>query len=168
MNARDDRDASPDGIVEAHAGLLLQEAAALFREYGESLGVDLAFQRFEDELAGLPGRYAPPEGCLLLAVVGGDVAGCGALRAFEGKTSEMKRLYIRPGFRGLGLGRALCEALIERAREAGYDRMRLDTLPAMSSARRLYASLGFREIPPYRYNPVEGTSFLELALGRAV
>lgn len=165
MNGKGFRGVPPEGIVEAHAGATLEKAVVLFREYAGSLGVDLAFQRFEDEMAGLPGGYAPPGGCLLLAVVKGGAAGCVALRAFEGRICEMKRLYIRPGFRGLGLGRALCEAVIERARAAGYVRMRLDTLPAMASARRLYASLGFGEIPPYRFNPVEGTSFLELELG---
>jgi ribosomal protein S18 acetylase RimI-like enzyme len=155
----------PRRIVEAHEGVPLQEAAALFREYAGSLAVDLSFQRFEDEMAGLPGAYAPPGGALLIAISGDEAAGCGALRPFEGTVCEMKRLYVRPGFRGLGLGWELCGTLIERARSAGYRRMRLDTLPAMSSARALYTSFGFREIPPYRFNPVQGASFLELELG---
>jgi ribosomal protein S18 acetylase RimI-like enzyme len=138
--------------------------AALFREYGDSLGVDLSFQQFDQELASLPGDYAEPRGTLLLARVGDEPAGCVGLRPFGGDTCEMKRLYVRPQFRSLHLGETLARAIIDGARVRKYGRMRLDTLPSMASARRLYARLGFIEIPPYRFNPVEGTSFMELAL----
>jgi ribosomal protein S18 acetylase RimI-like enzyme len=137
----------------------------LFREYADSLGVDLAFQGFEAELAGLPGDYAAPRGVLLLACSAPDAAGCVAIRPLEPPgVCELKRLYVRPGFRAGGLGRALSVAAIEEGRRLGYERMRLDTLPSMQAARRLYRSLGFREIEAYRFNPVEGTQFLELEL----
>jgi ribosomal protein S18 acetylase RimI-like enzyme len=132
----------------------------LFREYAGSLDVDLSFQGFEEELAALPDGYD----VVLVARVGGEPAGCVGVRQLEDGICEMKRLYLRPFARGTGLGRALAEAAIARARALGYDRMRLDTLPSMTAARELYRALGFVEIAPYRHNPVSGTAFLELRL----
>jgi ribosomal protein S18 acetylase RimI-like enzyme len=143
-------------IVHAHGAEKLPQARGLFEEYAASLGIDLCFQGFDEELACLPGNYAPPSGRLLLAVRGDEAAGCVALRRLEPDVCEMKRLYVRPAFRGLGVGRLLADRVIRR--------MRLDTLPGMISARALYHKFGFREIAPYRSNPVEGTAFLELDL----
>jgi ribosomal protein S18 acetylase RimI-like enzyme len=142
----------------------LFEVRNLFEEYADSLGIDLDFQGFDEELAELPGEYGSPDGCLLLALWKGQVAGCVALRKFSPGICEMKRLYTKTQFRGLGIGRALCEEVIGWARRLGYERMRLDTLPSMEEAKGLYSSLGFREIEPYRFNPVEGASFMELTL----
>ena len=151
-------------IAEAHAGRNLQEIRKLFEEYAASLKISLDFQDFDDELANLPGSYVPPAGCLLIALWQGRAAGCVALQKIRNGMCEMKRLYIRPSLRGLKIGRALAEAIIEKAREIGYARMRLDTLPSMERATTLYEALGFREIEPYRHNPIEGATFMELAL----
>jgi ribosomal protein S18 acetylase RimI-like enzyme len=137
---------------------------ALFTEYAESLGFDLRFQDFEAELANLGAHYAAPNGCLLLAMYEGRTAGCVGMRQLSEGVCEMKRLYVRPQFRGLKIGKALTEAVIEKARTIGYVSMRLDTVPSMKAARALYLSLGFTDIEPYRYNPIEGTAFMELKL----
>ena len=138
----------------------------LFVEYAESLSVDLCcFQDFDQELASLPGDYAPPAGALLLAEHEGEVVGCVAMRALEPPgMAELKRLYVRPNGRGLGVGRALTEAVLAIARGAGYESIRLDTLPEMKEAQVLYRRLGFRETLPYRYNPIGGSVYMELAL----
>jgi putative acetyltransferase len=151
-------------VVQALDDSAVAVVKGLFLEYAESLGIDLEFQGFAEELAGLPGRYAPPAGRLLLATLGGEPAGCVALRPLEQDVCEMKRLYVRPVFRTHGVGRLLAGHIIDEARSAGYRRMRLDTLPSMSAARRLYAALGFRPILPYYPNPVPGAAFLELDL----
>jgi ribosomal protein S18 acetylase RimI-like enzyme len=134
---------------------------ALFAEYAAALGIDLEFQGFSKELASLPGDYAPPRGRLMLATIGEEAAGCVALREFSGDTCEMKRLYVRPGFRGRGVGRVLALRVLDEARSIGYARMRLDTMPTMDAAIGMYLTLGFREIAPYRFNPVPGALFLE-------
>ena len=148
---------------------LLAATRVIFRDYAQSLGIDLCFQNFEAELAALPGEYALPQGALLLALVDGEVAGCGALRALPGSdyanACEMKRLYVRPAYRKFGLGRLLAQALFDRGRQAGYSAMLLDTLDEMEAARGLYASLGFEEIPPYYFNPVPGAHYLKAVLG---
>lgn len=143
---------------------MLGHARTLFEEYAASLGIDLCFQGFDEELAGLPGNYAPPAGRLLLAMQSDTAAGCVALRRLEREVCEMKRLYVRPAFQGLGVGRMLVERVILEAGNAGYRRMRLDTLPTMTSARALYRKIGFREIAPYTSNPVDGVAYLELDL----
>lgn len=151
-------------IVEAHTHKELQEAARLFREYAASLDISLDFQGFEEELASLPGCYASPEGSILLAKSQEEFAGCVALRKLADGSCEMKRLFIRPAFRGRKIGVSLCEEIIDKARELGYQRMRLDTLESMQAARAVYTSLGFREIGPYCYNPIEDAVFMELNL----
>jgi putative acetyltransferase len=140
----------------------------IFREYARGLGVDLCFQQFDRELASLPGDYAQPRGKLMLATVNGEVAGCCAVRPLDSgdypNACEMKRLYVRPQFRGLGLGRQLVEEAMEAAREAGYASVLLDTLDDMEAARGLYGDLGFAEIPPYYDNPIPGAHYLKADL----
>jgi ribosomal protein S18 acetylase RimI-like enzyme len=143
----------------------METVRLLFREYADSLGFDLCFQDFEQELAGLPGQYAPPSGCLLLATVGDEPAGCVALKRLADGVCEMKRLYVRSRHRGTGLGRTLAEQLIREAKRLGYDAIRLDTVPSrMGAAVGLYRALGFRDIPAYCFNPIAGALFMELRL----
>jgi ribosomal protein S18 acetylase RimI-like enzyme len=146
----------------------LQATAQIFREYAESLGIDLAFQQFEQELSSLPGDYAAPRGSLLLAWVDGELAGCCALRPLDhvdlANASEMKRLYVRPAFRRFGLGRLLAEAILDAARRQGYACVLLDTLDDMEAARSLYEDLGFEEVPPYYHSPIAGAHYLKVVL----
>ncbi|MBI2682239.1 MAG: GNAT family N-acetyltransferase [Acidobacteriales bacterium] len=155
-------------LLQAESPQQISEARALFEEYGASLGFSLCFQSFDKELAGLPGDYAPPAGSLVIAYVDDAPAGCVALHGFEGTTCEMKRLYVRPAFRGHRLGRQLIDRVIADARQAGYTHMRLDTVPGiMGKAVELYRVYGFREIAPYRVNPIEGALYMELDLSIA-
>ena len=158
----------PVDITLAQSAEQLEASRTLFREYAAQLGVDLGFQGFEDELAALPGEYAPPRGHILLAEVEGSIAGCCALRPLDTadypNACEMKRLYVRKAFRGFGLGRRLAEAVLEAAVRMGYDSVLLDTLDDMEAARALYEDLGFEEIPPYYHNPLPGAHYLKVDL----
>ncbi|MGI8838511.1 MAG: GNAT family N-acetyltransferase [Pyrinomonadaceae bacterium] len=152
-------------VIQATTAEEIQQARQLFEEYAAGLGISLCFQNFDKELADLPGGYAPPSGRLFLAIEGDEVMGCVALRKFGEGVAEMKRLYVRPAFRGCGLGRTLTEKLIVEALLIGYTSLRLDTLPGkMDQAIAMYRSLGFHEIAPYYKNPVEGATFMELIL----
>ena len=151
-------------IIEAESDDNLEWVRELFGEYADTLDFGLDFQNFEEELANLPGDYVRPKGCLLLAIYKGQSVGCVGLRKLSEGVCEMKRLYVREQFRGLGFGRVLAEAVIEEARKIGYNYMRLDTVPSMEVARKLYVSVGFKKIGPYRYNPIEGAVFMELRL----
>lgn len=154
-------------IQNADAPEFLETVRKLFREYEAGIQVDLCFQGFEKEMAELPGEYARPSGRLLLAFDEDEVAGCGAMRRLEGDVCEMKRLYVRPEHQGKSIGAGLARELIQQAREAGYSRMRLDTMPSMTRAIAMYRLLGFREIGAYRFNPVPGALFFELRLTEA-
>jgi ribosomal protein S18 acetylase RimI-like enzyme len=145
---------------------MLEEVRQLFMEYAQSLDIDLCFQDFETELKTLPGKYKAPDGVLLLASVDGKEAGCVALRKNSEDICEMKRLYIRDKYRGLGIGKSLISRLIDEARELNYHYMRLDTLSTMKAAQKLYSAFGFYDIAPYVYNPIEGTRFMELNLDK--
>ena len=149
-------------MLHIHRAIDVAIVRELFLEYAQSLGVDLAFQDFEREVASLPGDYDP----ILIAHWNSEVAGCVALHGWDRDVCEMKRLYVRPAFRGHAIGRALAERIIAKAREKRFARMRLDTLPIMREAQELYRSLGFVEIPPYRFNPIDGSKFMELDLQR--
>jgi putative acetyltransferase len=155
-------------LLRAPAPDELDRVRAIFREYAQGLGVDLCFQRFDEELATLPGEYGTPRGALLLARANGEIAGCCALRPLDAvdvpNAAEMKRLYVRPAFRGTGLGRRLAQAALDAARQRGYSCVMLDTLSDMEAARALYEDLGFREIPPYYHNPIPGAHYLQVDL----
>lgn len=151
-------------LVAADSVTLLSQARGLFLEYQQAIGIDLSFQGFGEELATLPGKYAPPAGRLVLALAGDTAAGCVALRPLELGVCEMKRLYVRPPFRARGLGRRLSKEIISTARQVGYTRMRLDTLASMREAVALYHSLGFREVVPYCPNPIAAALYFELDL----
>ncbi len=151
-------------IESADTPARIEQVRALFLEYAGQLGLSLCFQGFDAEVAGLPGRYAPPRGQLLLAMEGETAVGCIGLRPLEGDCCEMKRLYVRASHRGRGLGRTLAERVLAAARTSGYRRMLLDTLPSMERARQLYAALGFRVTQPYTANPVEGVVYMEIDL----
>ena len=155
-------------LVVPDTPALFDATRAIFREYAEALTVDLCFQDFDAELAGLPGDYAAPSGLLLLGYVDGELAGCGAFRALADvdypNACEMKRLFVRRAFRRFGIGRVLAQTLLERAAETGHSTMLLDTLDEMEAARGLYASLGFHEIPPYYFNPIPGAHYLKVDL----
>ena len=154
----------PTTLARASSAEHWTAARRLVEDYAASLGVDLGFQNFQDEIESLPRVYGPPDGYFVLAAQGGAFVGCGGLRRFSDSACEMKRLYVMPGHRAGGTGRLLAEALIANARRLGYESLLLDTLPSMAGAQRLYASLGFEPTSAYRYNPVPGTSFLKLAL----
>ena len=155
-------------IKEVKGSSDLDAVRILFREYADSLAFDLFFQDFEKELESLPGRYAVPEGCLLIAQNQDGIVGCVAVRKIDNGLCEMKRLFVRPEYRGTGIGRRLAMEIIQTAIRLGYSRMRLDTTPSMNAATSLYRSLGFYDTAPYCYNPVPGAVYLELDLGTFV
>ena len=152
-------------LAQAETPVQIAQSRELFLEYAQSLGFSLCFQNFDKELAGLPGDYAPPDGRLLLAEYEGQLAGCVALHKLEPGICEMKRLYLRPQFRGKGLGRGLADHIIAEARQIGYQRMRLDTVePVMKDAVAMYRRIGFKEIAPYCPNPIAGALYMDLSL----
>ena len=151
-------------IIQADTASRVADAKALFLEYARSLDFDLCFQHFDREMDNFPGEYTPPDGALLLAVLKDDAIGCVGLRPIEGGICEMKRLYVREQARGLTAGYKLVKAIIDKAIQLGYTAIRLDTLPSMQQANRLYQAFGFKKIPPYRHNPIKGAIYLELKL----
>ncbi len=151
-------------MIHARSPRQIAHVRSLFEEYARSLDFDLDFQGFREEMAALPGSYAPPRGRLILARLRGRPVGCVALRPLDERCCEMKRLYVQPDYRGCRIGRALAKRIIAEAKAMGYTTMRLDTVAAMQAARALYAGLGFKEIQPYYFNPIEGATFLELDL----
>lgn len=151
-------------IIQADTKEQYEIVGGLFEEYASSLGLDLAFQNFEAELKNLPGAYSAPDGCILLVKINGDFAGCVALRRFDNDACEMKRMYVKPKFQGNGIGKLLAETIVEKAKEKGYGKMRLDTVSSMEKAIKLYQTLGFKEIAPYRYNPSQDAKYFELNL----
>ncbi|MEJ2720710.1 MAG: GNAT family N-acetyltransferase [bacterium] len=155
---------NPARIVVADTKERVRRARELCEEYARSLGFDLDFQDFDEELASFPGSYTPPSGCLLLAEIGDEAVGCVALRRLSDDVCEMKRLFVRPDYRGAQTGKRLAEAVIREACRIGYERMRLDAIRSMTAAVALYRSLGFVEIPQYRVNPIDGALFFELVL----
>jgi GNAT superfamily N-acetyltransferase len=154
----------PEADITAFTERDTRAVQRLFAEYAESLEVDLGFQAFDEEVAALPGRYAPPRGALLVARVDGEAVGCVGIRPLEAEACELKRLFVRPAHRSGGTGRRLLEEALATARRIGYRTIRLDTIPGMERAQTLYARAGFREIAPYTANPVAGTRYLELEL----
>jgi putative acetyltransferase len=152
-------------IVEANTQQDIEHARTLFQEYASGVGISLCFQNFDHELENLPGDYAPPDGRLLLAFDEGQIMGCIALRKLEPGVCEMKRLFVRPQYRGTGLGKILVQSIIDKAHQLGYTHMRLDTMPGrMDKAIALYHSIGFVEIDPYYKSPVEDAKFMQLEL----
>jgi putative acetyltransferase len=168
MDTQGNTEAPVIRLVVADNDALLDQTRVIFRDYAASLNIDLRFQNFDAELLELPGDYAAPHGHLLLAFVDDALAGCGAFRQIGdvdyANACEMKRLYVRPGFRSLGLGRLLAQTLFDEAKRGGYSVMLLDTLDDMEAARSLYATLGFAEIPPYYFNPIAGAHYLKAEL----
>ncbi len=160
--------AAPITPVTPSGDAQIDQTRSLFVEYGQSLSVDLCFQNFTDELRTLPGEYSEPRGALLVVMVGDEMAGCCAMRPLDtvdyANACELKRLYVRPAFRGLGLGRLLAEGILDAARLADYDCVLLDTLDDMEAARALYEDLGFKEIPPFYFNPIAGSHYLKADL----
>ena len=153
-------------IRQATGGRAIEQVTRLFEDYAKWIGIDLSFQNFDEELRSLPGEYQPPTGVLLLCRVDAEPAGCVAVRRLNQEDCEMKRLFVRDGFRGHGCGERLARRAIQWAGRAGYRRLLLDTLPSMGAAHRLYEQLGFKETPPYRFNPVQGARYMALDLCR--
>ena len=151
-------------IVEATTNECVENAKELIREYAQSLEFDLGFQDFDKEMENFPGQYASPRGCLYVALDANQPIGCVALRDLGHGVCEMKRLYVKPSFRGQKVGKLLTEVVIKAARDMGYNYMRLDTVPSMKHANMLYNAMGFKQIAPYRFNPIEGATFFELNL----